>query len=134
MNLSKSSYCRGIQCKKMLWLEKHKPEEMEENFLQNLVFTEEQRKEFVYDPSFREALVESMSTTNAKHMMIIGGTDPWRSVAIQPEDFENENIKYFINPDYPHTSKMNNLPDDMKKEAFEIMGEWLDEEVNTDIK
>ena len=30
MNLSKSSYCRGIQCKKMLWLEKHKKEEMEE--------------------------------------------------------------------------------------------------------
>ena len=27
MNLSKSSYCRGIQCKKMLWLEKNKPEE-----------------------------------------------------------------------------------------------------------
>ena len=30
MNLSKSSYCRGIQCKKMLWLEKNKPEEKEE--------------------------------------------------------------------------------------------------------
>ena len=30
MNLSKSSYCRGIQCKKILWLEKHKPEEQEE--------------------------------------------------------------------------------------------------------
>ena len=30
MNLSKSSYCRGLQCKKMLWLEKHKPEEKEE--------------------------------------------------------------------------------------------------------
>lgn len=30
MNLSKSSYCRGIQCKKQLWLEKHKPEEKEE--------------------------------------------------------------------------------------------------------
>ncbi len=29
MNLSKSRYCRGIQCKKMLWLEKNKPEEME---------------------------------------------------------------------------------------------------------
>ena len=27
MNLSKSRYCRGIQCKKMLWLEKYKPEE-----------------------------------------------------------------------------------------------------------
>ncbi len=27
MNLSKSKYCRGLQCKKMLWLEKNKPEE-----------------------------------------------------------------------------------------------------------
>ena len=30
MNLSKSRYCRGLQCKKMLWLEKNKPDEMEE--------------------------------------------------------------------------------------------------------
>ena len=30
MNLSKSRYCRGLQCKKMLWLEKYKPEEKEE--------------------------------------------------------------------------------------------------------
>ena len=28
MNLSKSRYCRGLQCKKMLWLEKNKPEVM----------------------------------------------------------------------------------------------------------
>ena len=28
MNLSKSRYCRGLQCKKMLWLEKFKPNEM----------------------------------------------------------------------------------------------------------
>ena len=30
MNLSKSRYCRGIQCPKILWLEKHKPEVKEE--------------------------------------------------------------------------------------------------------
>ena len=30
MNLSKSRYCRGLQCKKMLWLEKNKPEVMSE--------------------------------------------------------------------------------------------------------
>lgn len=29
MNLSKSKYCNGVQCKKMLWLEKHKPLEKE---------------------------------------------------------------------------------------------------------
>ncbi len=31
MNLSKSRYCRGIQCPKMLWLEKYKPDVMEES-------------------------------------------------------------------------------------------------------
>ena len=30
MNLSKSRYCSGVQCKKILWLEKNKPEEKEE--------------------------------------------------------------------------------------------------------
>ena len=30
MNLSKSTYCKGLQCKKMLWLEKNKPEVLEE--------------------------------------------------------------------------------------------------------
>ena len=30
MNLSKSKYCNGVQCKKMLWLDKYKPEEKEE--------------------------------------------------------------------------------------------------------
>ena len=30
MNLSKSKYCNAIQCKKMLWLEKYKPEQKEE--------------------------------------------------------------------------------------------------------
>ena len=30
MNLSKSKYCQGIQCKKILWLNKYKPEEKSE--------------------------------------------------------------------------------------------------------
>ena len=30
MNLSKTKYCNGIQCKKMLWLDKYKKEEKEE--------------------------------------------------------------------------------------------------------
>jgi len=39
MNLSKSKYCQGIQCKKILWLNKYKPEERSElnndNILEN---------------------------------------------------------------------------------------------------
>ena len=107
-------------------------EDMEENFLINVVFNEEQKKTFIYDGTFRQSLVESMSVTKTKHMMIFGGTDPWRSVGLTPDEIANENIKYLINPDYPHTSKMSNLPEDSRKEAFEIMSEWLGEEVNVD--
>ncbi|MCR4648629.1 MAG: hypothetical protein K5776_06095 [Lachnospiraceae bacterium] len=103
-------------------------EDMEETFIQDVVFTEEQRKMFVYDGSFRDNLVASMSETNAKHMMIFGGTDPWRSVGLQPDEIVNENIKYFVHPDLPHSSKMSNLPEDMSKEAIEIMSGWLGEE------
>ena len=37
MNLSKSKYCRGIQCKKILWLEKNKPEEKEDILNQSVL-------------------------------------------------------------------------------------------------
>ena len=37
MNLSKSLYCRGLQCKKMLWLEKNKPEEKQEKQNDNIL-------------------------------------------------------------------------------------------------
>lgn len=30
MNLSKTKYCNAIQCNKMLWLHKNKPEELKE--------------------------------------------------------------------------------------------------------
>lgn len=39
MNLSKSKYCNGVQCKKMLWLEKNNPEAKEETNNQNVLDT-----------------------------------------------------------------------------------------------
>ncbi len=37
MNLSKSRYCKGIQCPKILWLEKYKPNEKEEKDLTSIM-------------------------------------------------------------------------------------------------
>ena len=63
-------------------------------------------------------------------MLIFGGTDPWRSVGLTPDEIANENIRYYINPNYPHTSTMSNLPADMSKEAIETMSQWIGEDAN----
>ena len=38
MNLSKSSYCRGIQCPKILWLDIHKSDVRDDSVLNQAVF------------------------------------------------------------------------------------------------
>ena len=39
MNLSKSRYCKGIQCPKILWLDKNKPEVATEQNLDAIMAT-----------------------------------------------------------------------------------------------
>lgn len=38
MSLSKSKYCRGVQCKKMLWIDKYHPEYKDESLVNDSVF------------------------------------------------------------------------------------------------
>ena len=92
----------------------------------SIVFTAEQREAFVYDGTFREELLEDMKTTKAKHLMIFGACDPWISEAVPEEITDgNENIRRYINPDYPHDSLISNMPEDMKNEIISLLKEWL---------
>ncbi len=97
--------------------------EMENDFLRNIVFTEEQKNAFVYDDSFYKELNASIDTTTAKHLMIFGGIDPWRSVRIHETD--NENVRAFINPTMPHSASILNMPEEMQAEAISLIKEWL---------
>ncbi len=72
MNLSKSKYCKGIQCKKMLWLEKNKPEEKievdNEAILENGNFIHEVAKYLFGEHiniEFNENLKEMIDNTKA---------------------------------------------------------------------
>ena len=102
------------------------PPEMDKDIPWSIVFTPEQREAFVYDGTFRKELLEDMKTSKAKHLMIFGGSDPWRSQAV-PEEITNgnENIRRYINPDYPHDAKIANMPEDMKNEVISLLKEWL---------
>ena len=95
----------------------------------SIVFTPEQREAFVYDGTFRKELTDDMKTTQAKHLMIFGATDPWFSQAV-PEEItaSNENIRRFVNPDYPHDATISNMPEDTKNEIVSLLKEWLSAE------
>ncbi len=99
-------------------------EESEKTLFADLVFTEEQKKAFVYDPSFTEALDASIDTSPAKHLMIYGATDPWTSVRIH--DTDNENVKIVFHPTGTHVTIMyNQFPEEMKAEIKEFMDSCL---------
>lgn len=72
MNLSKSKYCKGVQCPKILWLEKNMPEVAEvvdnSSVLDNGTRVGELAKElfgFHFDVSFNEDLNEMIKDTKA---------------------------------------------------------------------
>ena len=72
MNLSKSKYVNGIQCKKMLWLDKYKPEVKEEanneSTLENGNFVHEVAKYLFgshINIEFNEDLTEMIKDTYA---------------------------------------------------------------------
>lgn len=101
--------------------------EQEKDIPWSIIFTPEQREAFAYDGgTFQKELLEGMKTTKAKHLMIFGASDPWLSQAV-PEDATdgNENIRRYVNPDYPHDSKITNMPEEMKDEIVSLLKDWL---------
>ena len=71
MNLSKSKYCQGVQCKKILWLNKYKPEVKEqinnESVLENGTRVGETAKELFgkyINIEFNEDLSQMIKDTN----------------------------------------------------------------------
>ncbi len=97
--------------------------EMEEGLMWNIVFTEEQKAAFVYDGSYRQAMLEALKTTDAKYLMIFGTTDPWTSVGIT--ECDNPNVKIYIHPTLPHNASVSAMPDKMRTEVMAVLQEWL---------
>ena len=103
-----------------------KPED-EKDIPWKIVFSDEQRAAFAYDGgAFRSELLDDMKTTTAKHLMIFGGSDPWRSQGVPEEATNgNDNIARYINPNYTHDSKISNMLDETKAEILNLLKTWL---------
>ena len=98
-------------------------EALEDGLLWRLVFTEEQRAAFTYDGAFAESLAASIDTTEAKHLMVYGATDPWISLRLPETD--NPNVAVFVHPTEPHSAMISTMPEAVQAEAIAVLQGWL---------
>jgi len=84
-------------------------EEMEEDILWNVVFTEEQNAAFTYDPSLREDMLNWLDTTESNIIMVYGAVDPWTVVRLP--DTENPHVGVYILPDHAHNALITAISD-----------------------
>ena len=96
-------------------------QDMQTDFIRNMVFTPEQKEAFTYDGTFMNNLVSSLDTTTAKHLMIYGATDPWGSMGITNE---TENVIIYIHPRAGQNVLINSMPDELKTEVLDTLSEW----------
>ncbi|MCI2081946.1 MAG: aminopeptidase [Bacteroidales bacterium] len=68
-------------------------------------------------------LSKFLKTTDAKMLFVYGEYDPWSAVRVP--DYHKENIKIFIVPGGCHRSRINSMPEEMRKEAVDTLKNWL---------
>lgn len=75
-----------------------------------------------------QKLQSFLQETDEQMIWIYGGDDPWTATAVvlPPKD----NFLKIVKPGGYHTSRINNLPDDLKKEVCDTLGSWLDLNIN----
>lgn len=99
-------------------------EDMEEDVFMNVLFTDEQKAAFTYDGTVMEGLKAWIQETDQKIMFIYGASDPWYGVRID-DVYGKENIKIYVDPNNTHNSTTLTLPAEQRKEALQILNEWL---------
>lgn len=98
-------------------------EDMEDGLLWRLVFTDAQRDAFVYDGSLAASMAAFEETTDAKILMVFGASDPWISLRLPETD--NPSIAAFVHPTASHGANISTMPEEMKKEAADVLYNWL---------
>jgi uncharacterized repeat protein (TIGR02543 family) len=97
--------------------------EMEDNLLQKVMLTDEQRAAWHYSSKVNDELIAWSKTTTAHVVMLYGGTDPWYAVRIP--DTTNPSIHRYVAPTKNHGVQMSDLTTDEQAELSSLLDSWL---------
>jgi hypothetical protein len=76
-----------------------------------------------YDKSTTKQVKRFMKTTDSEILFIYGEYDPWSASGFEVQD--KDNLLKIVKPGGSHSSRINNLPPDQKKQVMEKLERWL---------
>ncbi len=91
-------------------------------------FTAPEGVEIEYDPVPMEKVDYFLRHDARRMLFIYGQYDPWSAPAVQPSG-KNE-VVVIYKPQGAHSSRIGNLPEDLQEKAFELLGKWMDVEID----
>lgn len=77
-----------------------------------------------YDKSTAIQVKRFMKTTDSDILFIYGEYDPWSATGFEVQD--KNNLLKIVKPGGSHSTRINNLPPDQKKQVKEKLEEWLE--------
>ena len=81
-----------------------------------------------YSPKTARQVEKFINTTDARILFIYGEWDPWSASAFEVPD--KDNFLKIVKPEGSHSARINNLPENQKKQVKTKLEEWLGIPVN----
>ena len=70
----------------------------------------------------------NVTVNDPKMLFVYGEIDPWTAAA--PEDYlfyNKKNMHKFVKPGGSHSTRINNMPEQQREQAWAILQSWLEE-------
>jgi hypothetical protein len=80
--------------------------------------------EIKYDKSTAKQVKRFMKNTDSEILFIYGEYDPWSATGFEVKD--KNNLLKIVKPGGSHSTRINNLPADLKKQVKDKLEEWLE--------
>lgn len=99
-------------------------EEMENNLLQKMAFSEDMLNHFAYSSELRDTIIEWAKTTTAPIMQIQGGCDTWNAVSLSTDD--NPAFCTYVSKAGTHMTIISTLSPEDRDECITKLKKWLE--------
>jgi hypothetical protein len=92
------------------------------------MFTIPEEIEISYDYTKMQDVRNWLQSDAERMLFIYGESDPWSATAVETGD--NEKLLKIVKPNGSHRTRIRNLPPQQKEEAYKVIREWMDVELN----
>ena len=98
-----------------------------DNYLKRVVMQDE-FADVKFNKELYKDIYKFLGDNDPKMVFIYGELDPWTAVAPDKKLFKKKEVmKFYLCPNYDHKTRINNFPEETKKEIWSILDKWMAE-------